>query len=102
MITAQNKSGMIGTDTGSMAPVQNTPPVTQAPQQNQNGVPEGLDPTAYYLTKAIKEQETGGSADPYNQAGKSGEHGAYQYEPDTWNTLAAKNGINVPLQQSTP
>lgn len=53
-------------------------------------VPAGLDPTAFYLTKAIKNTETGGSSDPYNQTGKSGEFGAYQYMPDTWKSDASK------------
>jgi hypothetical protein len=72
----------------------NTGTTTQDPN-----VPAGLDPTAFYLTKAIKQTETGGSADPYNTKGASGEFGAYQYEPSTWKADAAKylGDANAPM-----
>lgn len=64
-------------------------PTQNGTTQDPN-VPAGLDPTAFYLTKAIKQTETGGTSDPYNTKGKSGEFGAYQYEPSTWKTDATK------------
>lgn len=45
---------------------------------------ETLDPTIKNLASAIKRQESGGNKDPYNAKGASGEHGAYQFMPDTW------------------
>lgn len=43
-----------------------------------------LDPKIKALATAIKKQESGGSKDPYNTKGASGEFGAYQFMPDTW------------------
>lgn len=64
-------------------------------------VPQGLDPTAFYLTKAIKKAETGTSTDPYNTKGASGEFGAYQYTPDTWKVQAQKflGDANAPMSE---
>ena len=58
-----------------------------------------LDPGAVNLAKAIRQTESGGN---FTIQGKSGEYGAYQFTPDTWNAEAPKYGINVPLTQSTP
>lgn len=68
------------------------------------GVPQGLDPKAYILTKAIAYQENGGKQPSYTVKGGSGEYGAYQYLPATWNARAAKYlGANAPsLQDATP
>lgn len=49
---------------------------------------ETLDPTIKNLASAIKKQESGTSSDPYNAKGASGEHGAYQFMPNTWKTWA--------------
>lgn len=69
------------------------------PQQ----IPQGLDPTAFLTTKAIKQTETSGSSDQYTKAGGSGEYGAYQFTEPTWDTLSKKYlGQVVPLKQSTP
>lgn len=67
-------------------------------------VPAGLDPTAYILTKAIAYQENGGQTPNYSAQGQSGEYGAYQWEPDTWNSMAQKYlGKDAPsLQDATP
>ena len=71
--------------------------------QTDPNVPQGLDPTAFYLTKAIKQTETGGSQNAYTAPGKSGEYGAYQYTPDTWNADSQKYlGQTIPLNQATP
>lgn len=43
-----------------------------------------IDPTIKNLVSAIGRAETGGSSDPYNQKGGSGEFGKYQFMPDTW------------------
>ncbi len=58
-----------------------------------------LDPTIVNLAKAIRQTESGGD---FAAKGKSGEHGAYQYTPTTWQTDAAKYGVNAPLEQATP
>lgn len=42
------------------------------------------------------------SNDNFQARGKSGEYGAYQYTPDTWNARSKKYGVNVPLEQATP
>ncbi len=61
--------------------------------------PNQLDPDVVNLTKAIRETESGGN---FGARGASGEYGAYQYTPDTWNGVAKKYGINVPLEQASP
>lgn len=58
-----------------------------------------LDPTVVNLAKAIRQTESGGD---FAAKGKSGEYGAYQYTPDTWNADAAKYGVNAPLESATP
>lgn len=66
-------------------------------------VPQGLDPTAFYLTKAIRQTETGGSDKAYTTPGKSGEYGAYQYTPETWAGDSQKYlGQSVDLKSATP
>lgn len=68
------------------------PPTTpQAPQS-------GLDPDAVNLTKAIRQEESGGNA---TEEGKSGEYGAYQWEPATWDSMSKASGVDVPLKQAT-
>lgn len=58
----------------------------------------GLDPQIVNLSKAIRQQESGG--DP-TRVGGSGEYGAYQWEPSTWTTDAAAAGVNVPLKRAS-
>lgn len=85
-----------------MTSLDQTQPDTTQPNQDPN-VPQGLDPTAFYLTKAIRQTETAGSPDAYTMPGKSGEYGAYQYTNDTWNADSEKYlGTSVPLNQATP
>lgn len=50
-----------------------------------------LDPQVLSLAKSIRKAETGTSTDPYNARGASGESGAYQFMPDTWNALSQKH-----------
>lgn len=50
-----------------------------------------IDKDALNLAKAIRHTETGGSKDPYNQKGASGEFGAYQYMPETYKALAKQH-----------
>jgi hypothetical protein len=57
-----------------------------------------LDPQVVALTKAIRQVESGGN---FGASGASGEHGGYQYTPETWSGVAKKYGINVPLEQAT-
>jgi hypothetical protein len=58
-----------------------------------------LDPQVKALATAIKKQESGGSKDPYNAKGASGEHGAYQFMPDTWKSWAGTHlgDANAPM-----
>ncbi len=58
-----------------------------------------LDPQVVNLAKAIRQTESGGD---FNIKGKSGEHGAYQFMPDTWDEYSREAGINVPLEKATP
>ncbi len=60
---------------------------------------EQLDPQVVNLAKAIRQTESGGD---FNIKGKSGEHGAYQFMPDTWKEYSREAGVNVPLEQATP
>lgn len=51
-----------------------------------------LDPQIIALAKAIRKQETGGEADPYNSKNKqgSGAFGAYQFMPNVWKDWAKR------------
>jgi hypothetical protein len=52
-------------------------------------IPQGLDPTAFILTKAIKRSESSGSANPYTVSGDSGTStGAYQIQDSNWGPWA--------------
>ena len=74
-----------------------TPPAPQqpaaAPQQ------PALDPNVVALEQSIRHVE---SNDNYTAPGKSGEYGAYQFEPGTWDEAAPAAGVNVPLDQANP
>lgn len=61
--------------------------------------PAALDPDAVNLAKSIRTAE---SDNNFTQKGASGEYGAYQWEPATWQKMSAAAGVNVPLQQATP
>lgn len=74
-------------------------PVTPAPTTTQPSSTGVLDPQAVALAKAIRQTESNGN---FQAAGKSGEYGAYQWEPATWAAQSAAAGVNVPLQQATP
>lgn len=58
-----------------------------------------LDQDAVNLAKAIRQTESGGN---FQAKGKSGEYGAYQYTPATWEGDSKKYGVNVSLDQATP
>lgn len=64
----------------------------------QTTTPSGLDPQIVNLAQAIRQVESNNN--PTAQ-GKSGEFGAYQWEPATWAAESAAAGVNVPLQQAT-
>ena len=52
-------------------------------------IPQGLDPTAFILTKAIKRSESGGSSDPYKVKGDNATStGAYQIQNKNWKPWA--------------
>lgn len=68
-------------------------------QQETPSTTSSLDPGAVNLAKAIRQVESKGN---FTAKGKSGEHGAYQFMPDTWKAYSAEAGINVPLEQATP
>ncbi len=66
------------------------------------GAGQQLDPTIVNMARAIKQTETGSNPNAYSASGKSGEYGAYQFMPQTWNTLSQKYlGQDVPLTSST-
>lgn len=63
---------------------------------------EQLDQNVVNLAKAIRSVETQGQKDPYTARGASGEFGAYQYTPATWEKASQKFlGRVVPLEQAT-
>lgn len=64
-----------------------------------NHQPQSLDPQIVNYLKATRDVESGGN---FQARGKSGEYGAYQFEPSTWNQVAPKFGVNVPIEQSSP
>lgn len=57
---------------------------------------EQLDQQVVNLTKAIRQIEGGVNAG----AGASGEIGAYQFTPETWERYSKETGVNVPLEQA--
>ena len=65
------------------------------PQQPQ----QQLDPQAVALAKAIRETE---SKSDFNAKGKSGEWGAYQWTPATWDAHAREAGVNAVFGSATP
>jgi uncharacterized protein YoxC len=58
-----------------------------------------LDPQLVNLAKSLRQVESGGN---FQAKGKSGEYGAYQFMPDTWNNASSKFGVNTPLEKATP
>lgn len=75
------------------------PQPIQAPAApTSTGSPQALDPQVVALAKAVRQIESGGNP---TAVGKSGEYGAYQYEPGTWAVQSKAAGVNVPLQQAT-
>ncbi len=57
-----------------------------------------LDPQAVALAKAIRQTE---SQNHPEAKGKSGEYGAYQFMPETWNAYAKEAGVNTPIESAT-
>lgn len=57
-----------------------------------------LDPQIVNLAQSIRQVESGNNP---IQEGKSGEYGAYQWEPATWAAQSQAAGVNVPLKQAT-
>ena len=63
-------------------------------------MPQALDPQVVAMAKAIAQNESNTN---YNDKGKSGEFGAYQWMPATWKADSQKYlGQNVPFGQATP
>lgn len=85
--------------TAPIAPVQTQAPQAPQPTQGIGQTGSGLDPKIVTLAKAIRQVESGGNP---QAKGASGEHGLYQFMPDTWNGNAPRFGVNVPLEQATP
>lgn len=92
--------GLAQGTSGSSASVQAPATATPTPgNASQDAQPTGgLDPDAVNLAKAIRQTESGGDS---TAVGKSGEYGAYQWEPKTWAAMSSAAGVNVPLEQST-
>lgn len=81
------------------SPVQTPVPTPSQTPQNAPQQTNGLDPKIVTLAQSIRQVESNGN---FQAQGKSGEYGAYQFMPDTWNATAPKYGVNVPLEQATP
>ena len=65
-------------------------------------IPQGLDPTAFLLTKAIKATESAGSKDPYNVTGDDKTSlGAYQIQQSNWKPWAKQylGDENAPMNE---
>lgn len=58
-----------------------------------------LDPQAVALAKAIRDTESKGD---WNAKGASGEWGAYQFTPATWQAYSQEFGVNAPFGAATP
>lgn len=83
-----------------MVNVAPNPQTSQAPQQSPQQNTQGLDPSVVNLTKAIRQEESGGN---FQAKGKSGEYGAYQWMPNTWTADSQKYlGQSVPFGTATP
>ena len=74
-------------------------PQTQVQPQSADSTTGSLDPQAVAMAQAIRQVESGGD---FSAQGKSGEQGAYQWLPETWNAMSKEAGVNVPLAQATP
>ena len=61
--------------------------------------PTQLDPQAVALAKAIRQTESGGD---WSAKGGSGEWGAYQFTPGTWDAYASEAGVNAVFGSATP
>lgn len=78
--------------------MENTPQPIQQNQAQPQG--NGLDPKIVNAAKAIRQVESRGN---FQEKGASGEYGAYQFTPDTWNGASKKYlGQNVDLFSATP
>lgn len=60
--------------------------------------PQPLDPQVVALAQSIRQNESNNN---FNQKGKSGEFGAYQWMPETWK-MHAKDALGNPNAQPTP
>lgn len=60
---------------------------------------EQLDQQAVSLAKSIRQVESNNN---FNAKGKSGEWGAYQFTPSTWDSYAKEFGINAAFGSATP
>lgn len=61
---------------------------------------QAIDPKIKSLVSSIKQAESGGSKDPYSLKGASGEHGAYQFMPETWDKWSQQylgKGMSHPM-----
>lgn len=83
-------------------PVAPTLPTPSAPTPAPAAAPTSLDPNVVNLAKAIRTTETQGQTDPFSAKGASGEWGAYQFTPDTWNKLAPQFGVTSKFGQASP
>jgi hypothetical protein len=84
----------VGTQGGAQPNSLTPQPQTLATPQSQS-----LNPQIVKLADSIAKTESGGKS---TATGKSGEYGAYQWLPQTWDAESKAAGISVPLNQSTP
>ncbi len=71
----------------------------QVTQPQTPSTASSLDPQIVNLAKALRQTESGGN---FAAKGASGEYGAYQFLPSTWDATAPKYGVRAPLDQATP
>ena len=74
-------------------------PITPQTPNTTGSQDSSIDPQAVNLAKAIRQTESEGN---FTAQGKSGEYGAYQWEPATWTAQSSSAGVNVPLDKATP
>ena len=69
-----------------------TPPQTAQPTQTPTGQ---LDPQVVALAKAIRQTESNNN---FQAKGGSGEYGAYQWEPGTWDSMSKAPSVSMAIR----
>jgi len=80
-------AGALGYGGYKMATGHNAGAVPESMKSSMGGYTPSYSATPEQLANAIKKTESGGN---YGSKGASGEHGAYQYMPGTWNKYSSE------------